>query len=167
MTISVAMWFDYKMSPNRFFLVECLIINNLVTLPWEVLETLRHGSWLKEIEHNLLSCMHFVPGHWESLLQLLTFPQKDWGNLWGHWQWEQDLSLVLELTFWSPFSWEKHLAQQRYRGEGLGPASKWCGRFGWLSIGSLTISEKWMRGGMDGRWAKFWGGEEDGPEIGM
>lgn len=47
--------------PPTGFCVECLIINNLVTLLWKVLETLRHGSWLKEIEHNLLSCMQFCP----------------------------------------------------------------------------------------------------------
>ena len=40
------------------------------------------------------------------------------------WQWGQDLSLLLELASWSPFSWEGFLAHSRYSGEGLGPASK-------------------------------------------
>ena len=46
------------------------------------------------------------------------------GNLWGHWQWDQDVSLVLELVSESPFSLEGYLAQSKYRGEGLGLASK-------------------------------------------
>ena len=33
-------------------------------------------------------------------------------------QWDQDLSLVLELASWSTFSLEGYLAQSRYKGVG-------------------------------------------------
>ena len=41
----------------------------------------------------------------------------------GHWQWDQDLTLMHDLTLWSLFSMERYLVQPRHGERGVGPAS--------------------------------------------
>ena len=44
----------------------------------------------------------------------------DLGSMWGHWQLDQYLTVMHELTLWNPFSVERYLAQPRHLcGEGI------------------------------------------------
>lgn len=59
--------------------------------------------------------------YWEITESRLTTRPPEYRCQWrvldsicDNWQWDQDLTLMHELTFWSPFSMERYLAQPRY-----------------------------------------------------
>ena len=63
-------------------------------------------------------------------------------------------SLVLELALWSPFPMEGYLAQPRYSGEGLGPAS--------IDVTDFVDSPWDASHSLRNRWE--WGEQEEGRE---